>query len=236
MTGASEKALKRAGITDYEAVYLHPRQHATYFPGSKPLQLKLLFRKTDGRILGAQAVGEDGVDKRMDVIAMAMQKEGTVYDLEEAELCYAPQFGSAKDAVNMAGMIASNVMRGELHSAPWESLNHNGYLLLDVRQPDEFLAGHIPGASNIPLPELRDRLAELSREKEIRLYCAAGQRGYYACRLLTQHGFRARNFSGGYKTYLSCRDAGLFKRPAPPPPSSENGKRVRPEGGPVTNE
>jgi rhodanese-related sulfurtransferase len=202
--------LKRAGVADYETVYLHPRQHAAYYPGSKPLQLKLLFRKTDGLILGAQAAGEEGVDKRMDVIAMAMQKQGTVYDLEEAELCYAPQFGSAKDPVNMAGMIAANILRGDVDSAPWESLHHNGYTLLDVRQPDEFHEGHIPGASNIPLPELRQRLGELERGKEIRLYCAAGQRGYYASRLLSQHGFSVSNFSGGYKTYLSCRNAGMF--------------------------
>jgi NADPH-dependent 2,4-dienoyl-CoA reductase/sulfur reductase-like enzyme/rhodanese-related sulfurtransferase len=211
MTGISEKALKRAGITDYEAIYLHPRQHAAYFPGSKSFHLKLLFRKSDGTILGAQAVGEEGVDKRIDVIAMAIQKGSTVYDLEEAELCYAPQFGAAKDAVNMAGMIAANLLRGDVQTAAWESLNHNGYLLLDVRQPDEFRDGHIPGASNIPLPELRQRLAELPQEKEIHLYCGVGQRAYYASRLLTQHGFRVKNLPGGYKTYLSCRNAGLIK-------------------------
>jgi NADPH-dependent 2,4-dienoyl-CoA reductase/sulfur reductase-like enzyme/rhodanese-related sulfurtransferase len=211
MTGASEKSLKRAGISDYEAIYLHPRQHAAYYPGSKPFQLKLLFRKSDGRILGAQAAGEEGVDKRIDVIAMAMQKQGTVYDLEEAELCYAPQFGSAKDAVNMAGMVAANILRGDAHTASWESLNRNGYTLLDVRQPDEFHGGHIPGARNIPLPELRRRMGELPRQSEIRLYCAAGQRGYYASRLLAQHGFAVKNFSGGYKTYLNCRNAGLIK-------------------------
>src|SRR5580765_7377203 len=142
---------------------------------------------------------------------MAMQKQGTVYDLEEAELCYAPQFGSAKDAVNMAGMVAANVMRGDLPTASWESLNFNGYVLLDVRQPDEFRDGHIPGARNIPLPELRRRLGELPRQSEIRLYCAAGQRAYYASRLLSQHGFAVKNFSGGYKTYLNCRHAGLIK-------------------------
>jgi NADPH-dependent 2,4-dienoyl-CoA reductase/sulfur reductase-like enzyme/rhodanese-related sulfurtransferase len=212
MTGASEKTLKRAAITDYETIYLHPRQHAGYYPGSKPLHLKLLFRKSDGRILGAQAVGEEGVDKRIDVIAIAIQKAGTVYDLEEAELCYAPQFGAAKDPINMAGMIAANVLRGDVQAAPWESLNHNGYLLLDVRETAEFLEGHIPGASNIPLPELRRRLTELPREKEIRLYCGVGQRAYYASRLLKQRGFRVKNFPGGYKTYLSCRNAGLFKR------------------------
>jgi NADPH-dependent 2,4-dienoyl-CoA reductase/sulfur reductase-like enzyme/rhodanese-related sulfurtransferase len=212
MTGASEKTLKRANVSDYEAIYLHPSQHAAYFPGSKPLHVKLLFRKSDGRILGAQAVGEEGVDKRIDVIAMAIQKGGTVYDLEEAELCYAPQFGAAKDVINLAGMIAANVLRGDVQTAPWESLNGNGYFLLDVRQPDEFRDGHIPSASNIPLPELRQRLGELPREKQIHLYCGVGKRAYYACRVLTQNGFRVKNLPGGYKTYLNCRNAGLIKR------------------------
>ncbi|HSU54232.1 MAG TPA: FAD-dependent oxidoreductase [Candidatus Dormibacteraeota bacterium] len=209
LTGATEKSLKRAGITDYEVVHLHPRQHAAYYPDSKQMQFKLLFRRQDGRILGAQAVGEEGVDKRIDVISMALQKHGTIYDLEEAELCYAPQFGAAKDPVNLAGMVAANVLRGDVVTVPWASLGHNGYMLLDVRQPDEFQAGHVPGATNIPLPELRKRLGELSREKEIRLYCGVGQRAYYATRVLMQRGFRVKNFSGGFKTYQSCRAARL---------------------------
>ncbi|HWX22115.1 MAG TPA: FAD-dependent oxidoreductase [Candidatus Binatia bacterium] len=210
-TGASEKSLQRAGITDYLKTYVHPRQHAGYYPGAKPIHLKLLFRKSDGRILGTQAVGEEGVDKRIDVIAMAIQKEGTVFDLEEAELCYAPQFGSAKDPVNLAGMAAANILRGDAPIADWQTLGRNGFLLLDVRDVDEFDQGHIPGAKNIPLPALRGRLTELSLDQEIRLYCGVGQRAYYASRVLQQRGFRVRNLPGGYQTYLSCRNAGLLQ-------------------------
>jgi rhodanese-related sulfurtransferase len=209
-TGASEKSLRRAGISDYDKVYLHPAHHAGYFPGGKPMSLKLLFAKSDGRILGAQAIGEEGVDKRIDVIAMALQKGATVFDLEEAELCYAPQFGAAKDPVNMAGMIAANILRGDSGTAPWETTLRDGGLLLDVRDPDEFGEGHIPGAENVPLPELRERIAELPRDKQIHVYCGVGQRAYYAIRLLRQHGFAARNLSGGYKTYLNYRSAGLL--------------------------
>ena len=200
-TGASEKSLLRAGITDYEKVYLHPANHVGYYPGAKPINLKLLFRKSDGRILGAQAVGEEGVDRRIDVIATAIQFGGTVFDLEESELCYAPQFGGAKDPVNFAGMIAANVLRGDLPLADWKELLPNSAVLLDVRDPDEFEEGHIPGAINLPLNKLRDRLHELPRDRELWLYCRVGQRGYYAARLLMQHGFQAKNLSGGYLTY-----------------------------------
>lgn len=210
LTGASEKSLQRAGITDYSKLYLHPRQHAAYFPGARPMHLKLLFRAGDGRLLGAQAVGEEGVDKRIDVLSLAIQMGATVFDLEEAELCYAPQFGAAKDPINLAGMSASNTMRGDAPLASWPGLGSNGFLLLDVRDEDEYKQGHIPGAKNIPLGELRRRLSELPRDREIRLYCAAGQRGYYASRLLAQHGLRAQNLPGGYQTYLSFRDAGLL--------------------------
>lgn len=211
MTGASEKSLKRAGITDYAAVYLHPGQHASYFPGAKPIDLKLLFRRGDGRVLGAQACGEEGVDKRIDVIATVIQKKGTVFDLEEAELCYAPQFGAAKDPINMAGMIAGNILRGDVQNAAWSSLATNGYWLLDVRDRDEFERGHVANAKNIPLPELRARLNELPANQEIRIYCGVGQRAYYASRLLKQRGFTVQNLSGGYKTYLSCRNAGMVE-------------------------
>ncbi len=211
ITGASEKSLKRAGITHYEVAYLHPAQHASYFPGSRPIHFKLLYRRPDGRILGAQASGEDGVDKRIDVVAMVIQKQGTVFDLEEAELCYAPQFGAAKDPVNMAGMIAANILRGDMDNASWSSLSSNGFLLLDVRDREEFESGHVPNAKNIPLPELRGRLSELQKNQEIRLYCGVGQRAYYASCLLKHHGFRAHNLSGGYKTYVSYRNAGMLK-------------------------
>lgn len=201
-TGASEKGLKRAGITDFEKVYLHPNHHVGYYPGAKPIHLKLLYRKSDGRILGAQAVGKESVDRRIDVIATAIQFGGTVYDLEEAELCYAPQFGGAKDPVNFAGMIAANNLRGDLPLADWNNLGTNGsHLLLDVRSPEEFEEGHVPGATNIPIEEIRSRLGELKKEQEIWVYCGVGQRAYYAIRILLQRGFNARNLPGGIRTY-----------------------------------
>jgi len=201
MTGATEKSLKRANVTDFQAVYLHPGHHAGYYPGAKPIHMKLIFNKKDGRILGAQAVGEEGVERRMDVIAMAMQLGGTVFDLEEAELCYAPQYGAAKDPVNVSGMIAANVVRGDVELADWNLLGSNGTMILDVRDPSEFAAGTITGAVNIPLGQLRERLEELPRDREIWISCGVGQRAYYACRLLSQHGFNVRNLSGGYESY-----------------------------------
>jgi NADPH-dependent 2,4-dienoyl-CoA reductase/sulfur reductase-like enzyme/rhodanese-related sulfurtransferase len=201
MTGATEKSLRRAGIGDYHCVYLHPTQHVGYYPGAQAMHLKLLFRQSDGRVLGAQAVGGEGVARRIDVIATAIQMKATVYDIEAAELCYAPQFGAAKDAVNMAGMIAANVLRGDAELAPWPEIDSTEAFLLDVREPGEFAAGAIPGALNIPLGQLRGRLGELPQEREIWVNCGVGQRAYYACRILTQHGLRARNLSGGIATY-----------------------------------
>jgi NADPH-dependent 2,4-dienoyl-CoA reductase/sulfur reductase-like enzyme/rhodanese-related sulfurtransferase len=201
LTGASEKSLQRAGRTDYESVYLHPGHHVGYYPGAQPMYLKLLFARGDGRVLGAQAVGAEGVDKRIDAIAVAIQKGATVYDLEEAELCYAPQFGAAKDPVNVAGMIASNVLRGDVELASWLEIESTSALVLDVREAVEVAAGQVPGARNIPLSQLRARAEELPRDREIWIYCAAGQRSYYANRFLAQRGFRVRNLSGGFKTY-----------------------------------
>jgi pyruvate/2-oxoglutarate dehydrogenase complex dihydrolipoamide dehydrogenase (E3) component/rhodanese-related sulfurtransferase len=200
-TGASEKLLRKSGITAYEKVYLHPGNHASYFPGAKPIHLKLLFSTEDGRILGAQATGEADVARRIDVIAALLQKEGTVYDLEEAELCYAPQFGAAKDPVNQAGMVASNHLRGDLPLADWAALDGTAALVLDVRSEAEFAGGHIPGAVNIPLEALRGRLDELPATGEIWLVCGVGQRAYYAMRALIQRGFRVRALSGGMQTY-----------------------------------
>lgn len=200
-TGASEKSLLRAGITDYEKVYLHPANHVGYYPGAKPIHMKVIFRKSDGLLLGAQAVGEVAVDRRIDVIATAIQFGGTVFDLEESELCYAPQFGAAKDPVNFAGMVAANFLRGDLPMADWKNLLPESATLVDVRDPDEFAEGHIPGARNLPLGELRGRLGELPRDRELWLYCQVGLRGYIAARLLLQHGFKAKNLSGGYRTY-----------------------------------
>ncbi len=201
LTGATEKALRRAGIEDYQCVYLHPGQHVSYYPGAQSIHMKLVFRKSDGLVLGAQAVGTEGVERRIDVIAAAIQRKATVFDLEELELCYAPQYGAAKDPVNLAGMIAANVLRGDMELAPWADLESTQAFLLDVREPYEFNADAIPGAVNIPLGQLRARLSELPQSREIWVNCEIGQRAYYGCRILTQNGFRARNLSGGYLTY-----------------------------------
>jgi len=204
-TGANEKTLRHLGIKKYQKIYLHPGNHVGYYPGASTIHLKLLFSSEDGRILGAQAVGLEGVEKRIDVIAMAIQNGASAFDLEEAELCYAPQFGAAKDPVNLAGMIASNVLRGDAPLAEWEELTSTDALLIDVRQPEEFAAGHIEGAINLPLPQLRSRLGELPHNREIWLNCGVGQRSYYALRILLQHGFKARNLSGGFTTYKAFR-------------------------------
>jgi NADPH-dependent 2,4-dienoyl-CoA reductase/sulfur reductase-like enzyme/rhodanese-related sulfurtransferase len=196
-TGVNEKTLKKLGDKDYEKVYLFPNSHAGYYPGAKMLGLKFIFRKSDGRVLGAQALGEDGpaVDKRISALAVAIQMGATIYDLEEAELCYAPQFGSAKDPVNFAGMIAADVLHGDMPLSHWDSLD--GALLLDVRLPVELVVESVPGALNIPLPQLRARLGELPRDREIRVICRSAQRAYYATRILVQNGFKAKNISGG---------------------------------------
>jgi NADPH-dependent 2,4-dienoyl-CoA reductase/sulfur reductase-like enzyme/rhodanese-related sulfurtransferase len=168
-TGTSEKALKRLGNEDYEKYYLYPNSNAGYYPGATPIAIKVIFRKSDGRLL--------------------------VYDLEETELCYAPQFGSAKDPVNFAGMIAADILQGDMPVSHW-STAQNGFLL-DVRNPVELVVEHVPGAVNIPLGELRDRLNELPRDKEINVFCRSGQRSYFATRILLQNGFKVRNISGG---------------------------------------
>lgn len=212
-TGASEKGLRRAGVTDFDVVYLHPGHHAGYYPGAKPIHLKLIFSKTTGKILGAQAVGADGVDKRIDVIATMIQLGGTVHDLAEAELCYAPQFGAAKDPANIAGMMGENALNGDMPLADWTQVGANDALLLDVRDPHEFAAGHITGAVNIPLPELRRRAAEVPTDRPVWVYCAAGQRAYFAQRMLLQKGVDAHNLSGGFTTWKARVGAGLNTQP-----------------------
>ena len=209
-TGASEKGLARDGVTRFAKVYLHPGHHAGYYPGAQPIHLKLLFSVPDGRILGAQAVGTEGVEKRIDVIAMAIQLGGTVHDLAAAELCYAPQYGAAKDPVNLAGMIAQNVLGGDMPLADWGQLGRTEALLVDVREPEEFAADHVAGAVNLPLSRLRDRYVELPADRDIWLVCGVGQRAYYATRFLAQHGYRVRNLSGGFATYRAFVAAGAL--------------------------
>jgi NADPH-dependent 2,4-dienoyl-CoA reductase/sulfur reductase-like enzyme/rhodanese-related sulfurtransferase len=206
-TGASEKGLRRTGALAFERVWLHPGHHAGYYPGAQPIHLKLLFGVPDGRVLGAQAVGLEGVEKRIDAIAVAIQMGATVRDLAEVELCYAPQYGAAKDPVNVAGMIATNHLDGDMPLADWAALGPDGPLVVDVREPGEFAAGHIPGAVNLPLSVLRRRHGELPRERALAVYCGVGQRAYYAVRFLAQHGYRAANLSGGWTTYCARRDA-----------------------------
>lgn len=208
-TGASEKALRRAGIA-YHKACVHPGHHVGYYPGAEPMMLKVLYAPETGRVLGAQAVGGAGVDKRIDVLALAIQAGVSVFDLEEAELCYAPQYGSAKDPVNMAGFVASNELRGDAPLAHWEDVFEAGDgdsapVILDVRNPPERESGSVPGSVNIPLDDLRDRLNELPRDREIWAHCGVGQRSYYATRILRQHGFRARNLTGGLKTWAVVR-------------------------------
>jgi rhodanese-related sulfurtransferase len=204
LTGASEKVLRRAK-RPYRKVYVHPTHHAGYYPGAQAMALKLLFDPETGKVLGAQAVGGDGVDKRIDVLAVAIQGGMTVFDLEEMELAYSPQYGSAKDPINMAGFVAGGLLRGDHPQVDVEAVlaapAGERPFLIDVRTSQEFAAGHVPEAMNLPVDELRSRLGELPHDREIAIYCQVGQRGYLATRILRQAGFAALNVSGGYKTY-----------------------------------
>jgi len=205
-TGANEKTLRAAGIP-YQALHLHPGSHAGYYPGSEPIALKVLFAPGTGKLLGAQAVGRDGVDKRLDVFATALKGGMTVHDLAELELAYAPPYGSAKDPVNLAGMAAENVLDGDVSLAQWHevaTLDAAKTLLLDVRRPDERAKGFIPNSIHIPLDELRARFGELPRDREIVVSCHSGQRSYFACRLLAQNGFRVRNLTGAWRTWSTA--------------------------------
>lgn len=194
-TGVSEKTLTRLNDTDYEKIFLYPNAHAGYYPGATPIVMKVIFRKSDGKLLGAQAMGKNGVDKRISALATLLQMGATIYDLEESELCYAPQFGSAKDPINFAGMIAADVLRNDMPLHHWNEAKKG--FLLDVRDPIELAVENIKGAINIPLNQLRNRLHELPRDTEINVFCRSGQRAYYATRILLQNGFNAKNISGG---------------------------------------
>ena len=202
ITGLSERAAKDAGI-EHQIIHVHPNNHAGYYPGAKRLSLKLLFSPSTGKILGAQAYGEDGVDKRLDVIATAMHGGLTVDDLMDLELAYAPQFGSAKDAVNIAGYVANNVFTGTTPTIQWhelEAARAAGAQVVDVRSSSEHGNGHIPDTLNIPVEQLRERLDELKKE-DVVVYCQVGQRGHIATQILKAHGFSVRNLDGGYVTW-----------------------------------
>ena len=207
-TGATERQLVAAKVP-YRAVHVHPSGHAGYYPGTAMMSLKVLFSPATGRILGAQAAGFDGVDKRLDVLAAALRAEQTVYDLEELELAYAPPFGSAKDPVNMAGFVASNVLRGDIslwYAQDWETATRDARLV-DVRTPEEYAIWHLPGAENVPLAVLRERCTDWDRSVPVRLYCAVGFRSYLAHRALVQRGFADVSvLSGGTATFRAWRE------------------------------
>lgn len=219
-TGASERILKKCGI-DHRKAYLHPVSHASYYPGGAMMTMKLLF-SPEGRILGMQAVGEDGVDKRIDVAATAIRNGLTIHDLEELELCYAPPFGSAKDPVNFAGFVAGNILAGLTEPAYPDEMPE-GAFLLDVREEEEAKMGKIPGSVLIPLGELRGRMNEIPRDRDILIYCAVGIRGYAAERILKQKGYRVRNLSGGYAAWYLFQKIGAYRSPvdtpSTPPPA-----------------
>lgn len=206
-TGNNEKMLKRFEIP-YEKSFTHSLSHAGYYGGASQISMKLLFSPQDGKILGAQAVGAQGVEKRIDVIATAIRAGMTVYDLERLELSYAPPYSSAKDPVNMAGYVAANILKEDCKVIHWEqieSLDKESTVLVDVRTPMEFRLGNIPGSVNIPLDDLRSRMKEIPKDKNVVLICQVGLRGYLAYRILAQHGYeKIVNLSGGYKTYAAA--------------------------------
>ena len=212
-TGANEKSLRRMDI-DYRVIYVHPNGHAGYFPGTAAMQLKLIFAPDDGKILGAQVVGRDGVDKRIDVLAVALRAGLTVFDLEELELAYAPPYGSAKDPVNMAGFQAANLLRGDVafwYPRDWAAMPADTQVV-DVRTPAEHAHCALPGSVNIPLQVLRGRLAELDPAHPVRLYCASGFRSYLSYRILVQEGFLdVSTLSGGTMT-MQLAEPGLCRQ------------------------
>jgi NADPH-dependent 2,4-dienoyl-CoA reductase/sulfur reductase-like enzyme/rhodanese-related sulfurtransferase len=197
-TGATERTLNAEAIP-YLKVYLHPMQHVSYYPGAEPIALKVLFSE-DQKILGAQAIGKEGVDKRIDLLAAAIKSGTLITDLINYELCYAPPYGAAKDPINLIGMLAENVLTKKVQQTFANEITDQDFLL-DVRSSAECSRGIIKTALNIPLPELRSRLGELPKDKIISVYCQSGQRSYFACRLLSQHGFNVKNLSGAYKTW-----------------------------------
>lgn len=203
-TGLNEKTLKKQGI-DYIASYTHPFSHVTYYPGATQIAMKLLFTPKEGKVLGAQIVGSKGVDKRIDVLATAIRAGLTVFDLTELELAYAPPFSSAKDPVNFAGYAGANIINGDMEIIHWHQisgLNPEDTVILDVRTPKEFDEGTVPRSINIPVGELRERLGEVPKDKEIIVFCRVGIRAYIASRILKQHGFaRVKNLNGGWLTY-----------------------------------
>jgi NADPH-dependent 2,4-dienoyl-CoA reductase/sulfur reductase-like enzyme/rhodanese-related sulfurtransferase len=208
ITGLSEKAAIRAGIA-HSIAHTHPNNHAGYYPGAKRVSMKVLFAPETGALLGAQAIGEDGVDKRIDVIATAITGGLKIDDLMDLELAYAPQFGSAKDAINIAGYVGNNVFNGTTPTVQWhdlEAASAAGAQVIDVRSAAEHAAGHIAGTVNIPVDALRERIREVQLENVV-VYCAVGQRGHIATQILKAHGAKVRNLDGGYATWSTAQAA-----------------------------
>jgi peroxiredoxin family protein/rhodanese-related sulfurtransferase/TusA-related sulfurtransferase len=224
-TGNNEKTLQRLNIP-YKLAYVHPNSRASYYPGATPMTIKLLFG-TEGKVLGAQAIGYDGVDKRIDSIATVIRFGGTVSDLTELELAYAPPYSSAKDPVNMVGYVAENIVTGLSDVFVVSDLanrDKNNSILMDVRSPIEYSNGYIDGAVNIPVDDLRASLDKLDKNKEIWVYCQVGLRGYTASRILSQLGYKVKNLTGGYKSYvLSNFKPQQYKANTPSTPSSSSG-------------
>jgi len=207
-TGVNEKTAKRLGL-NYDKIFLWSPSHAGYYPNSKPMSIKVIFEKQSGKILGAQIVGFDGVDKRCDVLAVAIRAGMSANDLTQLELCYAPPYSSAKDPVNMAGFAIQNALTGKVKIFHWhdvDSLPRDGSVtLLDVRNPKEFAQGHINGFINIPLDSLRKHIGEIDRSRIVYVHCFSGMRSYIAARILMQNGFDVYNLSGGYRLYNSVK-------------------------------
>jgi len=217
-TGASEKTLRKAGLP-FRKVYVHPSGHAGYYPGSAPMHLKLLFTPDTGRILGAQVVGFDGVDKRLDVFATALRAGLTVFDLEALELAYAPPYGSAKDPVNMAGFVAANLLRNDVelwYAEDYPERTREG-LVVDVRGPEEYELWHIPGAIHLPVARMRSSLEGLPRDRPLFVYCKVGFRSYLAYRLLKQRGYTVRTLAGGLLTFCGYHGAAICTGEPEPP-------------------
>ncbi len=208
-TGLPAKRLKQMGIA-YQSSTTHSGSHAGYYPDALPMSVKITFDKQNGKLFGAQIVGYDGVDKRLDQIALIIKKQGTIYDLIQLEHAYAPPFSSAKDPIAIAGYVAENIIKEKMEVIHWQDIdtaNKSEVTILDVRTSDEYLLERIEGAVNIPLDELRDRLSEIPTEKSIYIYCAIGLRGYLAARILMQKGYKnVYNLSGGYKTYQAATE------------------------------
>ena len=207
-TGLNERAAKAAGIP-YDKVFLYSANHASYYPGAQFMNLKVLFHKESGKILGAQAVGFDGTDKRIDVLATAIRAGMTAGDLCGLELAYAPPFSSAKDPVNMAGYVIENLLSGKVRQIHWHDVDSltgtPGLQRIDVRPAAAYANGTIPGAVSIPLAQLRGRLGEIDKSRPVYVSCQTGLNSYIACRILLQNGFQAVNLAGGYRLYDSVR-------------------------------